>query len=146
MFLAYSDLNFDNSNVTNDLAKVSLYSFNFPVGQKIWKLDEMYMQHICSYYIAYILIVNLINKYNYKLYIHLYCIHKTSKLHTVNKSDGHSLLLSSLFLCLFQRCVIDLVIDYHFFKSNRNRNRIIFQKWNRNRNRNRLKNFRVIRL
>jgi hypothetical protein len=49
-------------------------------------------------------------------------------------------------MCNRPRLVIDLVIDYHFYTSNRNRNRIFFQKSNRNRNRNRLKKFRVFRL
>jgi hypothetical protein len=42
-------------------------------------------------------------------------------------------------MCNRPRLVIDLVIDYHFFQSNRNRNRAFLQKSNRNRNRNPVK-------
>ena len=42
-------------------------------------------------------------------------------------------------MCNRTRLVIDLVIDYHFFQSNRNRNRAFLQNSNRNRNRNPVK-------
>ena len=37
-------------------------------------------------------------------------------------------------MCNRSRLVIDNQIDYHFFQSNRNRNRVFLQKSNRNRN------------
>jgi hypothetical protein len=37
-------------------------------------------------------------------------------------------------MCNRTRLEIDLVIDHHFFQSNRNRNRAFLQKSNRNRN------------
>ena len=42
-------------------------------------------------------------------------------------------------MCNRLRLVIDLVIDYAFFQSNRNRNRSFLQNSNRNRNRNPVK-------
>ena len=42
-------------------------------------------------------------------------------------------------MCNRPRLVIDLVIDYDFFQSNRNRNRSFLQNSNRNRNRNPVK-------
>ena len=42
-------------------------------------------------------------------------------------------------MCNRTRLVIDLVIDCHFFQSNRNRNRAFLQNSNRNRNRNPVK-------
>ena len=42
-------------------------------------------------------------------------------------------------MCNRPRLVIDLVIDYDFFQSNRNRNRSFLQNCNRNRNRNPVK-------
>ena len=42
-------------------------------------------------------------------------------------------------MCNRPRLVIDYQIDYHFFLSNRNRNRAFLQKSNRNRNRNPVK-------
>ena len=49
-------------------------------------------------------------------------------------------------MCNRPRLVIDLVIDYHFFQSNRNRNRAFLQNSNRNRNRNPVKKNRVCQL
>jgi hypothetical protein len=43
-------------------------------------------------------------------------------------------------MCNRPRLVIDFQIDYHFFQSNRNRNRVFLQKSNRDRNRNPGKN------
>ena len=42
-------------------------------------------------------------------------------------------------MCNRPRLVIDLVIDYHFFQSNRNRNRAFLQNSNRDRDRNPVK-------
>ena len=42
-------------------------------------------------------------------------------------------------MCNRPRLVIDYQIDYHFFQSNRNRNRAFLQNSNRNRNRNPVK-------
>jgi hypothetical protein len=42
-------------------------------------------------------------------------------------------------MCNRPRLLIDLVIDYDFFQSNRNRNRSFLQNSNRNRNRNPVK-------
>ena len=42
-------------------------------------------------------------------------------------------------MCNRPRLVIDYQIDYHFFLSNRNRNRAFLQNSNRNRNRNPVK-------
>ncbi len=44
-------------------------------------------------------------------------------------------------MCNRPRLVIDLLIDYDFFQSNRNRNRSFLQNSNRNRNRNPVKKF-----
>jgi hypothetical protein len=49
-------------------------------------------------------------------------------------------------MCNRPRLVIDYQIDYHFFQSNRNSNRVFLQKSNRNRNRNPVKINRVWRL
>jgi hypothetical protein len=47
--------------------------------------------------------------------------------------------MSQAEMCNRTRLVIDLVIDCHFFQSNRNRNRAFLQNSNRNRNRNPVK-------
>ena len=46
-------------------------------------------------------------------------------------------------MCNRPRLVIDYQIDYHFFQSNRNRNRAFLQNSNRNRNRNPVKKYLV---
>jgi hypothetical protein len=49
-------------------------------------------------------------------------------------------------MCNRPRLVIDLVIDYHFFQTNRNRNRAFLQNSNLNHNRNPVKKKLVLRL
>ena len=97
-------------------------------------------------------IANLVNQVHHINYL----INKKNKhwligkIKTNNESTKYTLLLEEIKnilliskveseMCNRPRLVIDYQIDYHFFLSNRNRNRAFLQNSNRNRNRNPVK-------